>query len=598
MADIQSKILSKYGIDIAQENILKLYKVDSPDISAEDLEAKIQETHKRWNTSINGANEKNASRDKARLEKADKYEAILKNKGLLREVFDYYNNPNGKKTGGSGDASVTEFAREYFELVATTKKLNKKDVEFFFKYYQSERKNKKAILEMLEKDMKVAGLGGENEYAGEEKEGITEEKRANKKDKKEKKSSVIVNLFSESTILNIRKAFDKYDEASRTPEVLREYPEIKNTLYSFLELDTFENVEQFSASISAKSKAAYAVRQEKGAEFVPLVDLYNKFQSIAECKDVVDNFPEFKLLIKYPNLTPYMFAFVDMKPGTLKKMLEVAKRDYFFRDETDFILSYYKPIYDNFGISDGGIRSILKKAQKRARQNEALNKLDSKLGRNRDRKKLPIGAKIIHWLVYWPIFVTCFVYELVRAVFSRLYMLEIPLFIALFAFESWLLPKIGLYNLGALSKLIHKNEWLKFIYGIVGTVGDIAIETILISLIAIIIILAINILPPLVGMILLSSFSSNLNKDFDWWGYHRTFREIFKNLRERTEEQYLSNPKRFIKSGLGKALINVGCVVLIVLLVIYVPKGLNALSKETGYFQEDTIDFSTMEADE
>ncbi len=47
MADIQSKILSQYGIDIASENIFKLYRLESASISPEELEAKIQDTRKR-----------------------------------------------------------------------------------------------------------------------------------------------------------------------------------------------------------------------------------------------------------------------------------------------------------------------------------------------------------------------------------------------------------------------------------------------------------------------------------------------------------------------------------------------------------------------
>ena len=62
MKDIQSKVLSKYGIDISRENILKLYKIDHADLSVQELEEKIRDTRKRWNASINGANEKTAER--------------------------------------------------------------------------------------------------------------------------------------------------------------------------------------------------------------------------------------------------------------------------------------------------------------------------------------------------------------------------------------------------------------------------------------------------------------------------------------------------------------------------------------------------------
>lgn len=154
MADIQSKILGKYGIDIAQENIFKLYKLESADISPQELETKIQETRKRWETSVNGANEKNAQRDRARLEKADQYERILKDAKLREQVFAYYNNPKSAEEAGNSSGS-TEFAKEYFALIGTTKKIKRADVDFFFNYYSSERKNRKAITEMLEKDFKV-----------------------------------------------------------------------------------------------------------------------------------------------------------------------------------------------------------------------------------------------------------------------------------------------------------------------------------------------------------------------------------------------------------------------------------------------------------
>ena len=197
MADIQSTISSKYGIDIAQENIFKLYKIDSIDISSQDLEAKIADTRKRWNTSINGANEKNAERDRARLEKADKYEAILKDTKLRKELFNFYNKTAGSNAGGTAatpGAGNTQFAKEYFQLVATTKKIKKADVDFFFKYYQSERKNKKAILEMLSNDLKINGLGKEGSYSDEKEAEDVQGK------KKDESSPLITNLFQEKLL--------------------------------------------------------------------------------------------------------------------------------------------------------------------------------------------------------------------------------------------------------------------------------------------------------------------------------------------------------------------------------------------------------------
>ncbi|MBD5528573.1 MAG: hypothetical protein HDR02_09230, partial [Lachnospiraceae bacterium] len=317
MADIQSEILKRYNIDIAQENIFKLYKIDSADISPQALESKIQETRKKWTASINGANEKNAERDRKRLEKADKYETILKDNKLRKEVFDFYNKPNSRDSGGAapGDGS-TDFAREYFELVKTTKKIKKLDVDFFFKYYQSEKKNKKAILEMLSKEMKILGLGKEGKNADETDTSDEEGK------KKDDTSQLVVHLFQEATILNIRKAIDFFEKASQSNELRQRYPALKSSFFEFLEIKDVKDAKQFTENMSAKSKEVYAVRQERGQEYVPLVDMFNTLKAIGDYQDVVDNFPEFKLLLKYPDLTPYMFAFVEMKPATIEGIVK------------------------------------------------------------------------------------------------------------------------------------------------------------------------------------------------------------------------------------------------------------------------------------
>ena len=582
MADIQSKILSKYGIDIAQENILKLYKIDSADISPQDLEAKIQDTRKRWNSSINGANEKNAERDRARLEKADKYEAILKDAKLRKEVFNFYNKPSGPAGGGAtpGGGS-TAFAKEYFELVATTKKIKKADVDFFFKYYQSERKNKKAILEMLSKELKVNVLGKEDKYAD---EGETKEAEGKKKDDS---SPLIVNLFQEATVLKIRRAIEKFEEAAQSNEICQRYPGIRNGLYEFLGIKDVENAKQFTDIMAAKGKEVYAIRQERGTEYVPLVDMYNILQSIGDYQDVVDNIPEFKLLLKYPNLTPYMFSFVEMKPSTVKGMVDVANRDYAFRDDTDFILNYYKPIHDNFGISDSGIGSILRKAEKKAKQNKVLNDIDEKLGRNKNKRKISIGAEIIHWLVYWPIFAVYFVFEVAKAVFTELHRFAIPVFIILFGLESWLLPKLGIDNLLILRKLFFKNQWLSYLNGFMGETGENVVETILLSLILILILLAVYILPPLFVSLFIAEFADDFNKRFDWVGIERTFQQVFQILRKRTEDQYLAQKKLFIKSKIGKVIINLVSLAILIAIIIFTPIGFRKFSETTGYFQKE-----------
>lgn len=585
MANIQEKILAKYEIDIAQENIFKLYKIESSEISQQELEKKLDEAKKRWTQSVNnGTNEKNAERDRARLEKADKYEAILRNAKLRKELFSFYSKGSGKKAQGGGSAGGTEFAREYFKLVGTSKKIRKADVDFFFKYYQSERKNKKAILEMLEKDFKIKALGKEDKYADENAETETDGK------KKDESSPVVVNLFQEETITKLGKCFAFREQAMQSDDVRQRYPELSNGLYSFLGLKEIESSRQFKERVSARQKEVFKVQQEKaeqekGPEYKPLVDLFNNLQELTKHQDVADNLPEFKLLIQYSNLTPYMFAFVEMKPDTLNGIFDIANRDYSFRDRDDFILNYYNPVHDNFGISNNGISSILKKAEKKAKSNKVLNKIDEKLGRKKDRK-IPFEMELIHWLVYWPFFAVYLIFEIFKGIFTQLHRFLIPIFLFLFVGANLWFPVIfKIDNLLALRKILIKAEWYAYVADIeLGTITN-WFEAIIFSLIVIITMLAVYIVPPLFTVLFLQETLKDLNKRFDWIGHQRTYQDILKRLRQKTEEQYTAQRKLFIKKKVPLAIVNIVCLVVLAATIYFIPIGFRIFSEKTGYFQ-------------
>ena len=106
--DIRKKILDGYGIDITkkEDNVFKLYSIKSSDISGQELEDAIATTRQKWEKSINGSNEKFAKRDQARLDNADRYEAILRDDRLRHELFAFY---SGDGRGGAG--GDTGFAR-------------------------------------------------------------------------------------------------------------------------------------------------------------------------------------------------------------------------------------------------------------------------------------------------------------------------------------------------------------------------------------------------------------------------------------------------------------------------------------------------------
>lgn len=582
MADLRTKILNKYNIDVERENVFNLYKINKADISTQELDTCIADTRKRWQSSINGANEKNAERDRSRLEKADSYEAILQDPNLRKKLFIYYNkegHPKNEKTSQSSGS--TGFARKYFEIIATTKKIKKSDVDFFFQYYQSERKNKKAIFEMLDKELKVKGFK-------EGKEQETEDEKETEGKKKDESSPLITNLFQEATILKIRKAFEKYEEAGQNTEVCLKYPGIQGSLYDFICLKDIDTVEQFKKLMMEKGKEAYAVRQEKGAAYIPLVDMFNIFQDIADYKDVVDNISEFKLLLEYPSLTPYMFAFVEVKPVTIHKLLNIANENYSFKNETDFILNYYKPIYDNFGITNDGIGAILRKAEREAKQNRFLNNINEKLGRKKNKKRTSFGARIIYWLVYWPIFIGYLLFEIIKLIFTRLRLLTYLLTFFSFCFTTWLLPRLGIDNLFALRKLFHKEQWVTQLSKS-WEVGQNPSTMIISSIGYIVFLLVVSFLPSLFIYKFFATFSEEFNKLFDWIGIERTFQQIIQTIKKRTEEQILA------KKAVGKIVVSLVCTVAlfsaIVLLPIGIKEAYKTMTHSSDEYEIDETDF-------
>ena len=589
MADIYEKIYKNYSIDISQENILKLYKIENYDITESVLQECIDSTRKRWNQSINGANEKNAARDRLRLEKADLYEQILRDDKLRKELYQYYNSSNSShKNNENSNSSDLLFAKEYFELLSTSKKIRKKDVEFFFEYYQEERKKKKAILEMLSKEFKVIGLGKDESYS--ETDDVNEKK-------KEHKFSLVVNLFQEETILKIKKCIRFYTDAKNSSELCLQFSNLNTSLYDFLELDNTKDLMIFSNKVSERSKEIFQLRQEKGSEYIPLVDLFNALQDLIAHKDVVDNFNEFKIILKYPELTPYMFAFTEVKPNTFKGLLRIAKKEYTFRDETDFVLNYYLPLHDNFGISDTGIGSIIKKAKKRANANKVLNKIDLKL-KSTHKRKVPVWGVLLHVALYFPVFLIYFVFEIVKAIFTELHKFVIPSFVTVFLIENFLLSSSDIGSVLVLFKIFNKNDWFTFLSNFFGEMIADSFDAIIFSLLFIVLLFIVYAIPGLLISSLIKYFSTYINKGFDWIGIERTFQNMFRTLMIKTESKFASHKKFFIKDSIKGICTNILCVSFIVFAIVFIPLGLEKLSETTGYFYNEDEAIVTLVNDE
>ena len=157
--DIREEIKQKYNIDISKENILKLYKIDKADISRKDILLHIDETRARWNQSINGSNEKNAARDKKRLEKATKYEQILLKDEYRKELFQYYNSSRGNEDYRKS----LKKAEVYFSNLSMGKSISQADLDFYFDFYKKDKKYKKNIVKVIKEKHHIADAKKESE---------------------------------------------------------------------------------------------------------------------------------------------------------------------------------------------------------------------------------------------------------------------------------------------------------------------------------------------------------------------------------------------------------------------------------------------------
>ena len=202
-----------------------------------------------------------------------------------------------------------------------------------------------------------------------------------------------------------------------------------------------------------------------------------------------------------------------------------------------------------------------------------------------NNKNISIVARIIHWLVYWPVFVMYFAFEVAKIIFTKLKYITIPIFIALVILENWLLPKLGIDNLLVLKKLLFKEQWLSYVEGVLDTSVINWLGSIILSLILIVSLLSFYILPALFVSMFISEFSDDFNKRFDWEGIERTFKESFAKLKSKTEDEYISQGKTFIKNKIPKIIINLVSLGILVAIIMLFPIAFKNFSETTGYFQ-------------
>lgn len=538
--NLKEKVLIKYDIDIDRENIFELYQLDTWDVSQETVQAQFVAARKRWNESKNDTNEKVAERSLVMLDRAGRYEAILINPMLRKEVYDYINGieaPKQEVEEKQAPYDPAAFARDFFTLVKSTKRLTKADVRFFFEYFPEEKKRRNAIFDLLENEEKMRSLKRENKK-------VWERKPETEGKKKKKDGWLFCSLFQEATILNLRRCPELLETASGSGTVRYFYKEINDGLYRFLKLEEIQTQSEFLPFLAEQIRQAETLKKERGDEFAPILELLLTIRRIAEYRDVADNFSEFKLLLRYPKLSPYMYLFQDMHLATWKGFFAFASNEYGFQNEKEFDSIYFLPLFRHFGITDNRIRLL----PGFLKQNREISRMQIKQNAKRERKKLPVGAEILYYAVYWPLYAA----EALTNAFLFLLINLRPVSVT-----SFFLLLVGG---GALIPVFLEHHFVAF---------------------PVVIILFL-----LLFSVALFCLSGLFNKWIDINGFLRSLKQSIKKIRKEAETLFVKKSGEYYKRSSARVAMNTGILAVLLCLILFLPAGIGKLGK--GLFRNQT----------
>lgn len=550
MTSLEKDIRSHFGVDISKENVYKLYDIKDYNILEAELREKFKETRERLK----------AEKSRISERKLKKYEKLLLNSEARRAVFDYYkdfrpgNSTRFGTTGYNVENIHPDFAETFFSMIIRTKNIEDADVRFFLNYFKKETNHSSAVVDMLEKKLKVRGL----KYV----DCAADVKWWEDEFRRELGNSVLVGRFRESTILGIGRVIELFDI------VQRNYG-INYGIYEYLQLDGVKDLDDLIDRISQM------LNQSAGPER----ELFNCLIGIVNRRDVADNLKEFCLLFKYPSLIPYMYMIKDMKKETFHQLLSLAWISNPDVTDEDFINDYYLPVSKCFGINNGRIYWILRKKKRKYTAD----------GEKEKQKKIPLLMNGILFLAYWPLILLYLAFEVLKDIMTEIHRLSIPVFLVVFAFLNWAEPKlIGFDNFLALKNLFSKSQWAAYLTDHFGADASTWFGGTAYTVLFICMLLLLYVIPAYFFKVFIEQFSLFVNERFDWEGLERTFGNMFLKVKERaiSDEE---NKKSSVVKFLPGIIVNLVGTILIVALLNLIPTGTKMVGDHLGYSSHETV---------
>ncbi len=462
------------------------------------------------------------------------------------------------------------FAKQYFTLINKTKKIKKRDVHFFFAYYLEQRENKQAIYKMLKSEFKLSSLDRDTEVKYE----------GHNSNKKDKSSVMIVNLFQESTILKINKIEEIYKEVIRSEESINTYDNIHNYLYEYINIEGIIYLDELKNNIYKMKEIEYEYLKDRGIEYSTCIDLFNELCELLEYRDVVDNFNEFKLIIRYSKLTPYLYCIDELKKDTLNDIFEIAKGYYNFKDLNEFIKVYFGQVYDNFNIRVTSIKGFLENNEQDIKYNKESDNSGGSL----------ILVDIIHYMLYFPLFIVYFIFKVFMYIFTKLGTLSLLSVVIVGFICGVLYPKVmEMDNIINFYNQINFGTVYTYMQEDINTPHKSIILSIILGFGTLIFLAAVYIGPVLIVRSFINGSIGEINESFDWVGIKRTFKKIFADIKQKTKDQYRTKKATFFVEKLIKIIMNIVSTIIVVILMSFIPQIIDDIKiKFTQWVQDNS----------
>lgn len=227
-------------------------------------------------------------------------------------------------------------------------------------------------------------------------------------------------------------------------------------------------------------------------------------------------------------------------------------------------------------------------------------------------KQSSFMIQIAHWLMYLPVAVLYFVFEVAKAILTELEKVAVAVFVLMLILETVIMSSVFMTPFNFIRMAFSKGLWTMFMKDFLSINYLTSAESVMLRIFLISLYLVLFIGIPLFISSVIYFASEELDKRIKWEDIEYEFRVVFETLSDRTEIETRYNRSSFYMRSVVSVALNIILITLLVTLVGFASKGIRALDSsdharksevenETGYdrtgFDDDTQEYISVGVD-